>query len=316
MSSDPSPAAALEVNEPHENDSVNSMGAEGASSLEAEDECRVCRGGHSSQHPLKTPCKCTGSIAFVHQDCLEHWLAHSHKDTCELCSSKYKFEPEYAEGTPTNLPIHLLLLSALRIIFMEIILAIVRFAATLMLWLVVVPIATSWLYRAWIRGNMWRAIEITKRIQWAVLADDVTTGIVLTGTIIVSFVIMVRRMWPPVANRVASPIQLSLSSLSITNHQHPLTAFSPTHAILHCRCPLWTFCASTGFLTRTTGPRILTSTATKKHNFRQPLPQPLPQKGLWAVSPRRVLWAAGVANPLALWVAGPTMCASTTGWRR
>eukprot|EP01035_Chromulina_nebulosa_P019222 gene19222-25073_t len=63
-------------------------------------ECRVCRCGPEDERPLYQPCLCSGSIALVHQDCLETWLQHSNKDKCELCSTKYVFTPEYAADAP------------------------------------------------------------------------------------------------------------------------------------------------------------------------------------------------------------------------
>ena len=33
-----------------------------------QDTCRICRGEGSDSEPLFYPCKCSGSIKFVHQD--------------------------------------------------------------------------------------------------------------------------------------------------------------------------------------------------------------------------------------------------------
>ena len=33
-------------------------------------ECRVCRSS-GDERPLYSPCKCSGSVGKVHQDCLE-----------------------------------------------------------------------------------------------------------------------------------------------------------------------------------------------------------------------------------------------------
>lgn len=42
-------------------------------------------------HPLFHPCKCSGSIRYVHQDCLIAWLQTSRKRYCETCSANYEF---------------------------------------------------------------------------------------------------------------------------------------------------------------------------------------------------------------------------------
>ncbi|KAH9451645.1 hypothetical protein Pst134EA_025591 [Puccinia striiformis f. sp. tritici] len=54
--------------------------------------CRVCRSDDSTLGPLFHPCRCTGSIAHVHQDRLSTWLTHSKKSTCELCGHLFSFE--------------------------------------------------------------------------------------------------------------------------------------------------------------------------------------------------------------------------------
>eukprot|EP01018_Ginkgo_biloba_P022941 Gb_33867 [translate_table: standard] len=50
---------------------------------EEEDVCRICRNNGDLQHPLHYPCACSGSIKYVHQDCLLQWLNHSNARRCE-----------------------------------------------------------------------------------------------------------------------------------------------------------------------------------------------------------------------------------------
>ena len=48
--------------------------------------CRIClEGGEMIQ-----PCKCSGTAANVHPECLRHWLEVSGRTSCEIC--KYKYE--------------------------------------------------------------------------------------------------------------------------------------------------------------------------------------------------------------------------------
>ncbi|BFZ59676.1 hypothetical protein YB2330_000690 [Saitoella coloradoensis] len=72
--------------------------------------CRVCRSESTPEDPLYHPCKCSGTIRYVHQDCLEQWLAHSGKDYCELCKTKFKFSKMYARDMPNRLPLLQILL--------------------------------------------------------------------------------------------------------------------------------------------------------------------------------------------------------------
>lgn len=57
--------------------------------LEVEEEeegdvCRICRNPGDAENPLRYPCACSGSIKYVHQDCLLQWLNHSNARSCEV----------------------------------------------------------------------------------------------------------------------------------------------------------------------------------------------------------------------------------------
>ncbi|XP_031349805.1 E3 ubiquitin-protein ligase MARCH3-like isoform X2 [Photinus pyralis] len=58
--------------------------------------CRICHGGESIGD-LLSPCRCRGSIALAHMDCLEKWLKESSNSHCELCKYHYTIvrEPRY-----------------------------------------------------------------------------------------------------------------------------------------------------------------------------------------------------------------------------
>ncbi|XP_077348082.1 E3 ubiquitin-protein ligase MARCHF6 isoform X5 [Lithobates pipiens] len=75
--------------------------------MEAADEdiCRVCRSEGTMEKPLYHPCVCTGSIKFIHQECLVQWLKHSRKEYCELCKHRFAFTPIYSPDMPSRLPI-------------------------------------------------------------------------------------------------------------------------------------------------------------------------------------------------------------------
>ncbi|KAF6031361.1 MARCH6 [Bugula neritina] len=69
------------------------------------DICRVCRSEGSVDKPLFYPCVCTGSIKYIHQDCLVQWLKYSKKEFCELCNHKFSFRPIYSADMPKRLPL-------------------------------------------------------------------------------------------------------------------------------------------------------------------------------------------------------------------
>lgn len=62
--------------------------------------CRVCHCEGDDAQPLFHPCKCSGSIRFIHQDCLTSWLEFSKKSNCELCGEAFGFRNVYAPDMP------------------------------------------------------------------------------------------------------------------------------------------------------------------------------------------------------------------------
>ncbi|XP_041087359.1 probable E3 ubiquitin-protein ligase MARCHF10 isoform X2 [Polyodon spathula] len=65
------------------------------------DLCRICQSGVGTlTNPLLEPCQCTGSIQYVHQDCLKQWVQAKIKAgaelsvirTCELCKESLKLD--------------------------------------------------------------------------------------------------------------------------------------------------------------------------------------------------------------------------------
>eukprot|EP00993_Chasmostoma_nieuportense_P002794 NODE_355_length_2361_cov_46.264100_g63_i1.p1 GENE.NODE_355_length_2361_cov_46.264100_g63_i1~~NODE_355_length_2361_cov_46.264100_g63_i1.p1 ORF type:complete len:728 (-),score=110.45 NODE_355_length_2361_cov_46.264100_g63_i1:98-2281(-) len=73
-----------------------------------EDEriCRVCREGDFDGR-LFGPCKCKGSIRWVHQTCLLSWIAHSKSLKCEMCFHPFKLTKVYHRRSPPKLSLTL-----------------------------------------------------------------------------------------------------------------------------------------------------------------------------------------------------------------
>ncbi|KAH9881124.1 hypothetical protein J1614_001618 [Plenodomus biglobosus] len=71
---------------------------------EEADTCRICRGEATPEEPLFYPCKCSGSIKYVHQECLMEWLSHTQKKHCELCKTSFRFTKLYHPGMPSQIP--------------------------------------------------------------------------------------------------------------------------------------------------------------------------------------------------------------------
>ncbi len=129
------------------NDS-DSLVVSGKKALEESPCCRVCHGESEPDNQLFYPCKCDGSIRYVHQDCLVQWLKVSkqNKGKCELCGEKFQFQNVYAVGAPTRLTIFE--------VIMELMPRIVTISKTVLyviissfFWGVCLPLFTNW----WIR---------------------------------------------------------------------------------------------------------------------------------------------------------------------
>uniref|UniRef100_A0AAQ6ICR4 RING-type E3 ubiquitin transferase n=1 Tax=Anabas testudineus TaxID=64144 RepID=A0AAQ6ICR4_ANATE len=57
-----------------------------------QDICRICHCEGDDECPLIMPCRCTGSLSFVHQACLNQWIKSSDTRCCELCKFDFVME--------------------------------------------------------------------------------------------------------------------------------------------------------------------------------------------------------------------------------
>ncbi|TFK39450.1 hypothetical protein BDQ12DRAFT_704973 [Crucibulum laeve] len=113
---------------------------------EEQDTCRICSAPAEPDQPLFHPCKCSGTIRYIHQDCLTTWLAHSKKKNCDVCKHPYSFTKVYAPDMPSSLPPVLLV----RRLTQQTLLALlfgVRAIAVAIIWLAVLPWVTVWTWR-------------------------------------------------------------------------------------------------------------------------------------------------------------------------
>ncbi|KAL1861022.1 hypothetical protein Plec18170_001537 [Paecilomyces lecythidis] len=116
--------------------------------MEEPDTCRICRGEGSEEEPLFYPCKCSGSIKFVHQACLMEWLSHSQKKYCELCKTPFRFTKLYDPNMPQELPAPVFLKEL-----------VLHGGRTLVTWLRFVLVAFVWLgWLPWSMRAIWRAL--------------------------------------------------------------------------------------------------------------------------------------------------------------
>ena len=118
--------------------------------LDEPDTCRICRGEGSQEEPLFYPCKCSGSIKFVHQNCLMEWLSHSQKKHCELCKTPFHFTKLYHPHMPSTVPFPVFLRQA-AIHTWKSFLTWSRFQLVMFVWVAWLP----WCMRTIWRGLFW-----------------------------------------------------------------------------------------------------------------------------------------------------------------
>lgn len=154
-----SPESAAGIFTPHSSESqqdimndaayeTNTHGQEKNS--EDADTCRICRGEGSQDEPLFYPCKCSGSIKYVHQNCLMEWLSHSQKKHCELCKTPFRFTKLYDAHMPNTVPVPVFLRQATVHVW-KTLLTWSRFLLVIFVWALWLP----WCIRAVWRGLFW-----------------------------------------------------------------------------------------------------------------------------------------------------------------
>uniref|UniRef100_A0A914HHT7 RING-type E3 ubiquitin transferase n=1 Tax=Globodera rostochiensis TaxID=31243 RepID=A0A914HHT7_GLORO len=154
------------------------------------DICRVCR--LSGSDTLYHPCLCTGSIKYVHQDCLLQWLKYSKKDVCELCNHKFSFQPLYRPDMPDRLPIWDLLKGVFLILanFMRLTLT---YAIVVCCWLGIVPLMAARIHRLVFSGliSAFFSSRIFQLFSTENVAIDIAKGSLVVTIFLCTFISLV-----------------------------------------------------------------------------------------------------------------------------
>ncbi|KAJ6580947.1 hypothetical protein B0H19DRAFT_1112979 [Mycena capillaripes] len=190
---------------------------------EEQDTCRICSAPAEAEQPLFYPCKCSGTIRYIHQDCLTTWLAHSKKKTCDVCKHPYSFTKVYATDMPTRLPPVLLLRRVAQQSFFALLFA-VRAVAVAIIWLAVLPWVTvmSWrMYFSFGDSTAWWISDqpnpfylafyseptavpppdtfiarVATNPLWLSLSSDIFTGQIIASLVVLTFVaVFLLREW-------------------------------------------------------------------------------------------------------------------------
>ncbi|KAF2768360.1 hypothetical protein EJ03DRAFT_274440 [Teratosphaeria nubilosa] len=146
-----------------------------AAASDKQDICRICRSEGTDDEPLFYPCKCSGSMKYVHQDCLMEWLSHSHKKHCELCKTPFRFTKLYDAHMPDQLPWGVFVQRA----FVHVIITLGRaIRGTLVagVWLVVLPWLVRWAWRwmFWVADAGWAREAFVSHLKTISLESQLT----------------------------------------------------------------------------------------------------------------------------------------------
>ncbi|SCV04411.1 LAME_0H18228g1_1 [Lachancea meyersii CBS 8951] len=137
--------------------------------------CRICRGEHSADQPLFHPCKCRGSIKYIHESCLMEWVASKNVDLsrpgseikCDICHFPIQLTTVYDEDTPDKVPLALIIRTTLGVMLrkLQYVLCIALAASMLVVgipltWNILGKLIATILYggKLPIPGSFWKSI--------------------------------------------------------------------------------------------------------------------------------------------------------------
>ncbi|XP_050209458.1 probable E3 ubiquitin ligase SUD1 isoform X2 [Mercurialis annua] len=154
---------------------------------EEEDVCRICRNPGDAENPLRYPCACSGSIKFVHQDCLLQWLNHSNARQCEVCKHAFSFSPVYAENAPTRLPFQEFIVG-MAMKACHVLQFFLRLSFVLSVWLLIIPFITFWIWRlAFVRSFGEAQRLFLSHLSTTTILTDCLHGFLLSASIVFIF---------------------------------------------------------------------------------------------------------------------------------
>ncbi|XP_047503462.1 E3 ubiquitin-protein ligase MARCHF6 [Pieris napi] len=158
------------------------------SDLSGADFCRFCRSEASSDRPLFHPCICTGSIKWIHQECLVQWMRYSRKEICELCGHRFSFMPIYSPDMPRRLPIRDVV-GGLVTSVASAVKDWLHYTLVALAWLGIVPLTACRTYRCLFSGSLDPVISLPFDIVSAEnLAKDVFSGCFVVTCTLFAFI--------------------------------------------------------------------------------------------------------------------------------
>ena len=122
-------------------------------------------------------------IVFIVNDTGLPLLTFSFPGRCELCKTKFRFDPQYADNTPDRLPAHEVILGLTSRALAKWLPFGLRISIALFVWLIVAPMLTSCLYHGW----MHRPSSVLTRWKRDTIPSDIVSGAIIAAVVIISF---------------------------------------------------------------------------------------------------------------------------------
>ncbi|CAF0977562.1 unnamed protein product [Rotaria sordida] len=74
--------------------SKTSLSSTSSKTSDYPDICRICHCEGTTDEPLISPCYCLGTMQYLHQSCLQHWIKSAGVKSCELCKFEFIMHSE------------------------------------------------------------------------------------------------------------------------------------------------------------------------------------------------------------------------------
>ena len=148
----------------------------------------MCRCEGTADRPLFHPCICTGSIKFIHQECLVQWLKYSKKEFCELCNYRFSFTPIYSPDMPQRIPV-LLVLSGLLSTVVRAVKFWLHYTLVAVAWLGVVPLTACRIYRTLFTGSVSTILSLPINVfSTENILTDILQGCAVVSLTLLAFI--------------------------------------------------------------------------------------------------------------------------------
>eukprot|EP00096_Caligus_rogercresseyi_P009390 TRINITY_DN3181_c0_g1_i1.p1 TRINITY_DN3181_c0_g1~~TRINITY_DN3181_c0_g1_i1.p1 ORF type:complete len:884 (+),score=278.07 TRINITY_DN3181_c0_g1_i1:61-2712(+) len=152
------------------------------------DLCRVCRSEGGPERPLFHPCICTGSIKYIHEECLLQWLKYSKKDICELCNHRFSFTSIYSSDMPKRLPLGILL-SGLCSTLARVLKVWIHDTCVALAWIGLLPLTACRIYRTLFSGSFSSVLSLPLQLfSTENLTSDISQGCVVVLLTLLTFI--------------------------------------------------------------------------------------------------------------------------------